>query len=76
MKKREAVRFALGQAPTFNDVTTWILMLDACQKLEDADVGGQVLKWILASQAKFGGEQAKANELGDRLAKLGWSMRR
>ena len=70
-EKREAVRFALGQAPTSNDVTTWILMLDACQKLEDADLGGQVQKWILASQAKLGGEQAKANELGDRLAKLG-----
>ena len=34
-------------------------------------MGRQVLKWILASQAKFGKEQAKANELGDRLAKLG-----
>ena len=45
-------------------------------KLEDADLGGQVQKWILASQAKFGGEQAKANELEIAWPSLGQSMRR
>ena len=69
-QKKEAARFALVQTPDRNDVNSWILMLDACQKNDDAELGREVHKWILASQAKFGRTQARANELGDRLDDL------
>ena len=70
-QRRDAARFALGQAPDKNDVNSWMLMLDACQRSKDPELGRDVYQWVLSSQSKFGEEQSKAKEFGDRLIDLG-----
>jgi len=66
----EAIRFVLGQAPESNDSHSWILMLDACERLKDGGLARSVVKWISDSQEQHGLTQDRAGELGERLARI------
>ena len=66
----KAIRFALGQAPTHNDLNTWLQMLAGAEQLKDASLAKSVYRWMNTSQVHHGATQGRAGEIGERLARM------